>query len=1484
MEKEKEKPKRSLPRKIFNGVLGLFIGLIVLFVLLVGFSQTYTFRDFLRKKIISSFNESSGGKLNIRKIEGTLLTTLTVYDLSITVDRDTLISARKSKVFISPLHIFLNKIHVREFESEGLKVALLQDSAGAWNISRLSKDTDTTSTESFIESFQVNRLNIRDLHFVRKTYSNINTQTRYDVVNFDDLDIHKINISGSAFGDIKNNDYFLKLDNFSLDPNLEKFTIKKISGEFSVNTKTAAVKNFRIETDSTVISFSARLDSINLFKGTELQDFRNYPAQVQMDVNSFWFDDLSSFIGATGILKGRPSLKLVADGKFGAINIRQLRLKYLDTEFEIKGSLKNLNTPSNMFIEASIQKAYVDYGNVLSLLPELKLPVFENLILKNLDVSFKGEPTKFNSELKADIDGGKLTAKAFLNVQPKLMEYDARVETENLNFKPITGFDTEINSISTIKGKGVRPEELESQFVSQILNSKVDNNVVHDFKISANGSAGRIIVDFNTAINNLKGTISGNFDFTKSGIPQYNFAGRFNSLNLYQFTADSTLDSRLNFGIFAQGDNFNLDSLKTDITLNLDASSFNNKLIPTSQIRLLVDTQNENKSISLYSPFIDLNFSGSFSLKKAIELIDYEAGTISSIISQKLDELNPLSIVQDTEISISEEKSIPVIVNYPLNIKYDFVFKDIKPFSDLLKATRLDLNGRGQGIIKNESSNFSISARLFIDNFVKLNGKSKPIYISDLSADLKFSRNNNTLSFENLFGSLSLSADRFYISNDFRNLNSDLTFNESKLFYNTSSKIDSLWYAELEGSAAFSPQAQEIKVERALIENQGIEWTSSEPFFLSFAPDHFQLNGLLLKNRNSKIELNGQIFNVGYINGNINLTSIKIEEVEKMFPKLGGSFNGDLNLNARIEGKMSEPVISTDIKIKNFVIKNKRSGDLLCTLNYANENITTDIKIVDSLNSVGTPLLSLTGFVPVNLAFADVENRVAPDKEIDLLLKSKRFDAAAFGDLLPLVINQEGNIESDLKINGTLNNLLYNGFMRIKQGRATGRLNNMTYDCGLKVNFNGTDIRVDSLIVRNTPDSRYIGTMTGRGSIVLTGIDITKMNITMNGDLAVYSEKSRVVTPAFFGDLFVESAGDLRFDLDNGKSLFQGKIFLKETNLTYTAGQELSGVEGASNIKFTYLSDKKKTSDKDDEFRRLIASQNQENKGAAVSSGKFDYNITVETRNDASIVFIFTNLANQKLTVFAQTNNLSFRSDTGPLGRLVLQPGSNLDFYKSFKAEGSVFFENDIANPNLNVTATYSNESITSSEGQEKTRYEVEMKLNGPLDQLAVNLAKEKGKFKIYKLGGINARQELARKDPQDIDNDAISFILTGKLKDELTQGEKTSLASTLSNSVATSLVGSFLTGFLNSALGDVVTDVKLGPEIFSLSGAIKGFSYEVGGSTQALQDLRYMNLKLELPLLSNFRLRTERKDPVLKTTLLENKIYEVGLKLRFIF
>lgn len=1482
MKEEKEKPKRSLRRKIFNGVIGFFAGLIVVFLLLVGFSQTYTFREILRNKIINIFNSSTGGRLYIGKIEGTLFTTLTVSDISITIDNDTLIASKKIKVFVSPLQIFLNKLYVRDFQAEDLYFALRQDSNKAWNISKLSTDKDTSKSESIIDAFQVNNIDIKNLRFVRKTYEYHSVDTQYDIINFDDLDVRRINISGYAYGNIKENDYALKLNNFSLRPNLKKFTIKKFSGEFFANTKSASVRNFRIETDSSDINLTARLDSINLFAGITLEDFKNYPAQIQLDVKSFWFDDLSSFIEATDILKGRPSLKLVADGKFGAINIRQLKLKYLNSSLDIKGSLTKLNTPSHMYIDAVIQKGRLNYSDVLSLLPKLQLPVFENLVLDNTDIKFKGEPTKFTSKLTADVGQGKLSAEAFLNVQTEQIEYNARIETEKLDLKPIWGMNSEINSLTTLKGKGFSPGNLEAQLSSQVANSKIENNVVHDFKIGITGSAGKIIVDFNTAINNLKGSISGSLDFTDGGIPKYNFAGKINSLNLYQFTADSTLNSNLNFGIFAQGDGFKLDSLTTDITVNMDASSFNDKNIPASRLRLLVNTEQETKRIDLISPFVDFTFTGKFSLAKADSLIEYQFGAINSAVSRKISELNPLNVVQDSEISISEENTIPPIVNYDLNVDYKFAFKDLQPFSDLIKASRLDITGKGSGAIKNDSDNFSISAKIYLDNFVKVDSAHSPIYISDLSGDFKFSRNNHTLSFDDLFGIVSITADRFYINQDIRELEADLTFNQSKLFFNTSASINSLWNAEFEGNASFSPQMQEIIFERAALSKGGVEWKNREPFYLSFASDHFQLNGFILENKSSLISASAQLFNVGNLNGNVELKNISIEDLNRMFPEAGNSFSGFLNADGKIQGTLSDPLINASVIVKELGIKDKRAGDLICTLEYKNKDITTELLLLDSLAVKQNPILSLKGNIPIDLNLKNSTGAAAPDKQIALHLISSRFNINNFGDMLPLVVNQEGVLESDITISGTLNEPNYQGNFRVKKGKFTGRINNLNYDFGLKLNLDKRIVKVDSMAVKNSADSRYIGTLQGSGTIELAGLDIDKINLLLNGDIAIYGERTKSVTPSFYGDLFVASSGNWQFEYNKGKSFFTGKVLLKETNLTYTTGQDIAATGSSERVKIIYLADSKKVNDKEVEFNKIIQAQKPKDENKPKETGQLGYNISVETVNAANIMFVFSNLANRVLTVHATTNNLYFKSDTGPQGRLELLSGSNLNFInKRFDATGSVFFEKEIANPNLDITAAYQSEYAPASESDKTYTYEVLMKLKGTLDQLALNLSKEKDKFEIWNVEGIQGRQQIFRKD----DNDVLSFILTGKFKDDLTQGEKSTLASTLSSSVATSLLGSFLTGFLNSQLGDFVRGVDINSEGFAIEGSLfKNLKFEVGGNSQILQDFNNMSLKLEYPILSNLSARYERKDPILKSTIFDKKIHELALKLRFIF
>ena len=49
----KLKVKRSLFRKVVNVFIGIFLGIVLLVIILLGFSQTKTFREILRKEVIT---------------------------------------------------------------------------------------------------------------------------------------------------------------------------------------------------------------------------------------------------------------------------------------------------------------------------------------------------------------------------------------------------------------------------------------------------------------------------------------------------------------------------------------------------------------------------------------------------------------------------------------------------------------------------------------------------------------------------------------------------------------------------------------------------------------------------------------------------------------------------------------------------------------------------------------------------------------------------------------------------------------------------------------------------------------------------------------------------------------------------------------------------------------------------------------------------------------------------------------------------------------------------------------------------------------------------------------------------------------------------------------------------------------------------------------------------------------------------------------
>ncbi len=1489
---KQSKVQRSLFRKVVNVFIGIFLGLSLLTIMVVGFSQTKTFRELLREKVISIANKELNGRLNIEKIDGTVLTSLFLRNVSIVVENDTLLYAKKIELKTSPLQLLLKKIFIRQLLIEDAGVAMLQDQSGEWNFTKLIKPTpEDTAKSSFSFLIQANDIQFHNISFTKQSFSNLKSRRAYSTLNEDDLRIENLNFSAQAYADVKNSNYLLILKELSFKPNLTRFNLKYISGEFAITKNFASVTNFYFLSDSSEVNINARLDSLDLFGGAELKDFKNYPISFDARAKSFNFDDISSFITSTELLKGSPSLELKAHGKFGNFKIDKFSVDFRDTHFEIEGNVQNLNRPENLYITAKIINTDINYKDINSLLPSLELPEYAKLLLTKVNMEFEGEPTKFKSRFSGNINEGQLTCDVTMSLGSKPITYDISFTTNNLNLFPILNTNTSLISKGSFKGKGFSPADIIADFYFNATGSTIDGYNVDKLTVNSHAADRSINLKIEGASEKLSTIITGDVSFDKDTIPIFNLVGQLKNLNLARFLKDEKYESDFNFYFTADGRNFNPDELTGSFQIGIDSSRYQGNRISNSNIQCIFKKDSTRREIILASDFADFQIDGDFSLSKAVELVAYESKTIAEIVSAKINDLNPLSIVQPRGVEDSVKTILPDIVNEDLKFNFGSTFKDLELLSKLIGYERLDLSGELKGSIKNESGNFSVATELNLDYFVLMQ-KQRTIYLSDFNVSLNFTRDNHFISFDKLFGTASLTGKRFYSGSNVKSIEADIAFNQSKLFFSTSANIADMFTTEAEGIVLMTPREQQLLIDKLSLSYEGIEWTNSDTLKVLFNPDYFRIAQLQMKKDTSLISITGRIESSGKQDLTLTASKISGNILERYFLGLEDNqliANG--SATARFEGEIENPILNVSVHVKEAKLPSIPRTNLHGSIYYGDKKLSTNFTFLDSTSNEKNPLFLLNGSIPVDLSFTSAKERILQNEPLNIRIKSSQFNLSMLGRIVPIIADQSGILSTDLNISGTFNSPQYSGYITLKDGAFRLPYNNLGYNCQMKLSFENQSMNVDNFVLSNAGGAKYSGTINGRGGIEFDGFKTKEIKLLFNGDLAVLGQKSQIVSPSFYGDLLIDTNGDWLLSKNGDRIFFKGNILMKNTDLIYTTGQENTGASN-KNFNFIYIADSSKIDQEATRFQRvLLKEKDLQNAKATVDKPlNFDYEIGISTENTAKAIIILSQAINQKLFVEMRgdMNYSNFSGETRAQGAFELLPGSKLEFIKTFEATGFLRFESDITNPYLDILATYNSDYINPRDDSGTSEeVAVKIKIKSPLSELGKSLAGNTESMGVY-VGSKNIQNNV-RETRYDY-ADAFSFIFIGKFKDDLTAQDKTQVAgqTNLIGNTATSFLGSVLTSFVNSAVGDLVNNIQINQTAystkFSLSGRIQNLRYTFGGTTEVFQNIGKANVKFEYLFNPKFLMRLERKDPIAATFISEEKISEFALKYKFEF
>ncbi len=1496
----KEKKERSLFHKSVNGFIIFLVVILALFTIFFGFSQTKTFRDYLKDQIVENVNSSINGQFTIDRIEGSIFTSLRIYDITLESGFDTVVTVGRIEVNINPVQILLKKIYLRSVVINDLDFNLREVEKKTWNLGSLfssdsistpdsahSTPTDSASSGGFPFIIQANDIQLKNVNFSVKSFENLKRNRSYRFANYDDLVISGLDLRAKAQVNPTDNEYQLILNSLSFDINVDRFKLRNLSGAFQISEELVTVRKLNILTDSTNLSLDVSIHGLNLLDNLVYSDFSDYPTELSLTAEPFTFSDLNVFVPNTDMLKGAVNLDMRAGGLYGNLLIDKLIADYNSAHLNLSGEVKNLHTPENLYLDMQFKNSNLSIRDAASLLPELDLPKYQTMDLNNFNLTYKGTPTKFKSSFSGNVNRGFLKFNSNLNFSTPLINYTVDFNTDNLDISELVNSSSILNSKGRLQGKGVDPTKISAKLVVDSYKSKYNGYNIDSLHLDIDAKAKVFQLDLNGLINKATTAISGKLDLTDQENPVYDLTGSVNNLDLAKFDVDTSYISLLNFKFKSDGEGLDLDEMVGQFDLEFDQSIFKTTFFEDASINLTLRKDENFREINLKSDFLDCSVSGEFSLQDAVELLSYQAEQTSTIISDKINELDVINRTDSSEINQQITVIDTSIVNKQLEFDYEFEFKDFELIALIIGEEELGIAGTGGGSVKNDSSNFAINTNLSLDYFYTLN-KDEILYLSNLESDLNFSKNNQSVSFDNLFGAISVSSDRIVAGSIVKNFTADFVFNQSKLIYNVFTEIDTFLTSSFAGKMEMRPGNQKLEIEEAEIDYKDSSWTNREPIQIDFSPDSVMFRSFRLYNGSAFVDVSGLFTSIGAID--MLIKADKIPGSLLSYYTLGQAetgFMSETKLATKINGNITDPRVSVDFRINDITINEKNLGSLYCLAGYYKKNFEINFKLIDSTYNLVHPYFQLSGNVPVNLTPSENEKVINPSKKLDLQFKANKFDLATFGNILPAISNQSGLLSGNISFSGSFDEIRSNGSLTLKQMQFLSDFNNLQYRAGFKLDFRNDVVYVDSLSLSNHVGSKIQGTINGTGYARLNGFTPDFISLTFGGGLGVLGKRSKTTSKQIFGNLFVQAKDSLRYTYDNGKNNFTGSVLLRDVDITFSPLQ--SGYSANNSIVYDIKVDSSKIDKEKLKFDKLVAgNKNKNNLRNNSNLSDFDYTVNVEIDNQAKIDFILSPAFNQKLSVLASGKMRYASIDGQPQaqGEFDLLDGSKLEFFKVFDAEGSIRFETKVADPYLDILATYT----TDWYQDENTPTPVAVKINiaGNFSELGRNLSSSTDNIQVY-IGSNNINNSIP--DVRYDAKNALSFILVGK-PDFVGSNEGTgNFASDLATETSFSILGSALTSLVNSRVGDAINDIKLskssGETRFNVSGKIENIRYTVGltqniGPTSSSNNFD-TQLRVEYLFNPNFLIRLERKPPLNTSSSTEN-INELGLKYIFEF
>ncbi|MBI3766303.1 MAG: translocation/assembly module TamB domain-containing protein, partial [Ignavibacteriales bacterium] len=1065
--------------------------------------------------------------------------------------------------------------------------------------------------------------------------------------------------------------------------------------------------------------------------------------------------------------------------------------------FNISGNIRNLHTPDRLFLDVLVGDSKFDPSDANKLMPRFDLPRFDSLGQLSFFSEFVGNPWNFKSQTTLKGRCGGIVMNGNLTLDRPLPTYDATFTTNSLNLGMVLGnkkLQTFLNAKGKVSGRGFSIDNMTANLKMTADSSRFQKADISTAEVSINALPHRLEGAVVLTAREMRATLRAHADFTDAKLPRFGGDVGLISFDLANILNNKEYASNLTLRAKLSGSGHNIDDMSGDVTLELLPSTFQDRDLSEETVHIILDQQTpDDKHLSLL-------------------------------------------VRPHTE------------AERQMNFDYIMNIKNLEPIASLLGGSPFDARANLKGTMKGTVDRLSLSCAGTFDEFYVGTVKGG-ILLNTGTIDLQANSLSDINTLEQLTGTLDCSFSSGLLNTtSLTGLQVNVKYNNLAGDFGASGIIDSTYAIQLLGKTSVQTHTYVFDLDTLRVSLGNYAWQNEQDVQFRLNLDGVRVMHAVMKRNDETFSTAGILHPSGDFDFDaslrkFDLSGINIWSRAADLAEPGRGFAGHADADVHLGGSMSVPVIRFNAFSEDTYFLQTHIGQVIASIDYSSQSAVIDVNVKtsssDSVNS-----LVIKGTLPINLAFTDVEERF-PDQEQHLQVLSEGFDLNVLDPLLPDFENLTGRLRSNLTLNGTPRNPRYAGTISLRDVRFIFGPNNIGYIVSGDLEPSGDQIMLKSFTVTNVPEKGLNGEAHFTGSIAIKNFEIASFDLTAFGQLLLMTAATRKTVPTMYGTLFAEIGGDgLRVTGSLDHPFLSGKLLIREANLVFPPTTKTGTMN--SNLKLNYIvvDDSSRKSPLEQKHSKFYLVGDSANEAVLLNTPRYEspilerlrYNLSIETQGTTAMRMVFTPATNEELYAELEGKVTAVNNQGTPTiyGEISVSPRSYYNFFKKFDATGKLNFTGQWDNPELDIYATYEgyrqvDEATLTSQpnADEKPLTEqkviVELKITGKRYEPKLDMS-----MKVQRRRGEDPEDWSRQAKGGDVQSDAISFILTGKFREDLTSSERQNIASNFGSAG--------VSGFTSNLLSGILTDFLRQEFPFIRSAE---FTYGGTGGLQENADLR---------------------------------------------